>query len=154
MEVSDPLEVVKRFESLMVSRLKEGDGPSDEERMQQILDVLDPDVVFHVTPAIPHGGEHIGHEGFLKLREAFTRAWILVSGGNHEYIDVGDGARAIVLTNPSVFKSRRTGTVVSFRMVELITVRNGKIVDFIPFYWDTVQIAEAAGGIEAARVGG
>jgi ketosteroid isomerase-like protein len=36
-------------------------------------------------------------------------------------------------------------------MVELITVRNGKIVDFIPFYWDTVQIAEAAGGIETAR---
>jgi hypothetical protein len=36
-------------------------------------------------------------------------------------------------------------------MVELITVRNGKIVDFIPFYWDTVQLAQGAGGLEAAR---
>ncbi len=142
--MSEALEVVKRFESLMVQRLNEGEGPSDEERLQQILALLDEDVVFHVCPSLPHGGDHVGHQGFFNLRDAFTKAWILVSGGNHEYVDVGDGERAIVLTNPSIFKSRQSGRVISFRMVELITVRDGKIVEFIPFYWDTVPLAEAA----------
>ena len=28
-----------------------------------------------------------------------------------------------------------------------IGVRNGKITEFIPFYWDTVAMVEAAGGV-------
>jgi len=144
--MSEALDVVMRFESLMVQRLRTEDGVSAEERSRQILELLDPDIVFHVTPSLPHGGDHVGHDGFFELGEAFTRTWNLIEGGNHEYVDAGDN-RVIVLTNPSVFQSKETGRVVSFRMVELVTVRNGKITEFIPFYWDTVAMVEAAGGV-------
>jgi ketosteroid isomerase-like protein len=145
--MSEALEVVKRFEALMVQRLQE-DGMSAEERSRRILELLDPEVVFRVTPSLPHGGDHVGHEGFRRLGERFTEAWHLVSGGNHEYHPIGDD-RVVVFTNPSVFQSRATGETVSFRMVELVTVKNGRIVEFIPFYTDTVALNRAAGGTGA-----
>ena len=36
-------------------------------------------------------------------------------------------------------------------MVELLTVKNGKIVDLMPYYRDTVPEAEAAGMCEIIR---
>jgi len=44
------IEVVQRFESLMVPSLEETDEDAAQHRQEEILSILDPEVVFFATP--------------------------------------------------------------------------------------------------------
>src|SRR5437667_3813340 len=118
--MSEAIEVCKRFGQLMLTA---ADSP---EHFQQMLDLLDPDVRIPVAASLPYGGDHVGPEGFLKMGEGFAKTWNVVDGGTFEYSDAGNG-RVLLEVNPT-FQSREAGRTVPFRMVEVLTVRDGKIV--------------------------
>jgi uncharacterized protein len=139
--VSEALEVVKQFGALMIQDLPKGDAESSpEERLQQILDMLDAEVSIPVPAALPYGGEHRGHEGFLEMGQGFAQTWNIVDGGVGGYADLGDG-RVLAFYNP-VFESRATGRSVSFKQVEVLTVRDGKIVELVPYCFDTAELVK------------
>jgi hypothetical protein len=138
------LEVVRQFEDSMVPSLEE-EATSAGGDFAGILELLDPAVVFRPPPSLPHGGDWTGHNGFVKMGETFGEAWNMARAPTFEFFDVSDGR--VLLTASFVLESRETGRTVPVEMVELITVRDGRIVELVPFYRDTVPIATAAGTI-------
>ena len=143
---SENVEVVKRFESLMVPSIEEDDARAAGSGFDQVLALLDPDVTFHATSSLPHGGKYTGHDSFLKMCEQFRDLWDLVGGVELQYID-GGGDKVITLASFTA-ESKHTGKTVPVRMVEEVTVRDGKIVELVAYYFDTVPIIEAGGGIK------
>jgi ketosteroid isomerase-like protein len=139
------VEVVRRFESLMVPSLEEEDASASDNRLRQVLDLLDPEVAFHATRSLPHGGDYVGHDSFLKMGEQFRELWNLGDGVELDYIDAG-GDKVITLAAFTI-ESRRTGRSVPVQMVEVVTVRDGKITELVAYYFDTVPIVEAGGGV-------
>ena len=142
------VEVVKRFETMMVPSLQAEDEAAAKGGFEQILELLDENVAFRPTPSLPHGGDWIGHDGFLGLGEAFSAAWELPTGVEFEYLD-GGGDKVVILARFDCV-SRHTGKMVEFKMVEIVTVRDGKITELLPYYYDTIPIVEAAGLLETA----
>jgi len=140
------IDVVKRFETLMVPSLEETDEASAQRRQQEILAILDPEVVFFATPSLPHGGTYVGHDAFFKMGEQFRDLWDIADGVEMEYID-GGGDRVITLASWTAI-SRHTKRAVPVRMVEVVTVRNGRIKELRAYYEDTVPLIEAADGVK------
>lgn len=139
------VEVVRKFEESMVPSLAE-EATSGEGDFQSILALLDTECVFRPPPSIPHGGDWIGHDGFVKMGEAFGEAWNMIEPPKFTFRDAGD---IVLLHATFVLESRETGKRVPVEMVELITVSDGKIVELVPYYRDTVPLSEAAGIVNA-----
>lgn len=140
------IDVVKRFEDLMVPSLEETDHDASEQRLRQILDILDPEVTFYATPSIPHGGTYVGHDAFFKMGEQFRDLWEIGDGVQIDYID-GGADRVITLAEWTAI-SRHTGKSVPVRMVEVLTIRDGRIKELRAFYEDTMSLSEAADGMK------
>jgi uncharacterized protein len=140
----DNVDVVKRFEQLMVPALDESDMDASQQRLEQIKTVLAPDVVFHAAPTIPHGGTYRGYDAFLKMGEQFRDLWDISAGVELEYID-GGGDKVITLARWTGV-SKLTGKAVPVDMVEVVTVKGGRITELRAYYEDTVPMSEAAGG--------
>jgi ketosteroid isomerase-like protein len=140
----DNVAVVKRFEQLMVPALDESDADASQHRLEQIKSVLDPDVVFHASPTIPHGGTYRGYDAFFKMGEQFRDMWDISAGVELEYID-GGGDKVITLAKWTGV-SKLTGKAVPVDMVEVVTVKSGRITELRAYYEDTVPLSEAADG--------
>ena len=140
------VDVVKRFEALMVPALEETDDEAAQRRHEEVLSILDPEVVFFATPSIPHGGTYRGHDAFFKMGEQFRDLWEIGDGVELEYVDGGDD-RVITLAFWTAV-SRHTGRSVPVRMVEVVTVRDGRIKELLAYYEDTVPLIEAADGVK------
>lgn len=137
------VDLVRRFEESMVPSLEEEDAAVAQSGFERILAMLDDQVVFRPPPSLPHGGDHVGHDGFVHMGQVFADAWEMVEAPSFDYIDAG-GDR-VVLTIAFVLRARATGAEVPVEMVEVVTVRDGKIVELVPYYRDTVPLARAAG---------
>jgi ketosteroid isomerase-like protein len=146
------VEVVQRFESLIVPSIEAVETSAAQGGFEQVVELLDPNVRIHATTSLPHGGEFVGHDSFLKMGEQFHDLWNLVGAIEFEYLDGGDDK--VVTLASFTLESRRTGRSVPVRMVEIVTVRDGKITELEAYYYDTVPIIEAGGcvtGRETAR---
>ena len=140
------VDVVKRFEALMVPALEETDHEAAQRRQEEIFSILDPEVVFFATPSLPHGGTYVGHDAFVKMGEQFRELWDIAEGVEMDYVDGGDD-RVITLASWTAV-SRHTGRAVPVRMVEVVTVRDGRIAELRAYYEDTVPLIEAADGVK------
>jgi ketosteroid isomerase-like protein len=138
------IDVVKRFEELMVPALDESDAHLSEKRLERIKAVLDPDVVFYASPSIPHGGTYRGYDAFFKMAEQFRELWDISTGVELRYIDAGDDTVITLAKWTGV--SKLTGKAVPVDMVEVITIQDGRIAALSAYYEDTVALSEAADG--------
>jgi ketosteroid isomerase-like protein len=127
------VEVVQRFEDAFVR----GD-------MDEVLSLLTHDVVVHEAPSLPYPGDHRGHDGFLRLADAFNAVWEIVSDLDLTFLDAGE-TRVVVLVAFDVM-TRPTGVPLRLRLAEVYTVRDGRIADLDVYYRDTAAIVEATGG--------
>jgi ketosteroid isomerase-like protein len=141
--VSEAFDVVQRFQSLMVHNLSEDEAQTPEHRLAQIAAMLAPDVVFRVAESLPYGGVFVGVDGFLAMGERFGQTWEILDGGRFHHVDAGDGL--VIASVDPTFRSCATGRTVSFQMVEFITVRDGRISELVPYYFDLVPLLEAIG---------
>jgi hypothetical protein len=142
------VEVVRKFEEMMVPSLEQEDEADARVGFEEILALLDKNVAFRPTSVLPHGGDWIGHQGFIEMGEAFNRAWELPTGVSFQYLD-GGGDTVVIIASFDMI-NKHTGKSVHVDMVEIVTVKNGKITELVPYYYDTIPIVEAAGGIKAA----
>lgn len=103
---------------------------------------LDPEVVLYQAPGLPFTGTGTwrGHEGMERFLVAFSEAWESMEFLDQEHW--GDGG-TVVVRNRVRFRARATGREVDTLILQLVTVRNGRILEFRPFYWDPKAIADA-----------
>ena len=140
--MSEAIDVVKRYAAAATASMPEdGSGTSAQERLQRLLDMLDPDIRISVAASVPYQGEYVGHGGFLALGEQFGKTWQVIDNGAAGYSDLGDG-RVVGFYNPT-FRSIATGRTVTVGVVEILTVRDGRIAELKPYYSDTVGLVEA-----------
>jgi ketosteroid isomerase-like protein len=137
------VDVVIRFEQSMVPSLELEDADAATAGFEKILALLDAEVVFRPPMSLPHGGDWTGHDGFVEMGQVFNGAWEMIEPPKFDFMDAG-GDRVVLIAH-FIIKSRETGTHVPVDMVEIVTVRDGKIVELVPYYRDTVPLSQAAG---------
>ncbi|RSS50913.1 nuclear transport factor 2 family protein [Streptomyces sp. WAC01280] len=98
-----------------------------------------PDVVLHQAAALPYGGTWRGHAGLERFFLAMSRVWESFDMTEQEFL--ATGATAVVLTRVRA-RARATGRELTFPILQTITVRDGRIAEVRPFYWDTAAIAD------------
>jgi uncharacterized protein len=144
-DASEAVEVVRKFGALMTRDLSD-DGTTPEQRLAEIMELVHPEVVLPVAGSLPYGGVHTGHEGFLSMGGDFAKTWVIVEN-NTELRSMDDG-RVAVFYDPT-FESVETGRRVTFKMVEIIRVEDGKIAELVPYYFDTVELVETFSDVKA-----
>ncbi|MCX4825785.1 nuclear transport factor 2 family protein [Streptomyces sp. NBC_01142] len=108
-----------------------------------------PDVVLHQADALPYGGTWRGHEGMEKFFLAMSQVWKSFDMVEQEFLATGE--TAVVLTQVRG-RARATGRELTFPILQTIRVKEGRISEVRPFYWDTAAIADACvGPTPAAR---
>jgi ketosteroid isomerase-like protein len=127
------VDIVQRFEDAFVR------GDLDE-----VLSLLAPDLVVHEAASLPYAGDHRGHDGFLRLAEAFNSVWKMTSDLDLTLLDAGE-EYVVGLVQYDVV-SRATGVPFRLDHVEVYTVRDGRIADLDIYYKDTAAMVEITGG--------
>lgn len=102
-----------------------------------IAELLHQEVVMHQAPSLPYAGEWKGHDGFRLWMDAFSKAWSALAVENPKLHVSGD---TVFSRSTLVATARASGISVSFPMLQEIRIRDGKISEFRPFYWDTATL--------------
>lgn len=131
-----PKQVLERFYD--AERRYMAGGASFEEIFGPILA---PDVALHQSPDLPWGGEYLGFERYKDWAAAMSAAFTSVDVQNAEFLETDD---KVVVVCRLVTCSRMTSAVMDCPMVQVVTVKNGKITDFRPFYWNVPDYVAAA----------
>jgi len=106
-----------------------------------------PDVVLHQAEALPYGGTWRGHEGMARFFAAMARTWAAFDLAEQEFLATGQTAVVRTLVRAC---ARATGRELEFPILQTITVRDGRITEVRPFYWDTAAVAAACGQATSA----
>ncbi len=131
--MSTPKRVLEQFYD--AERRYMASGASFEETFGP---TLAPDVVLHQSPDLPWGGEYIGFERYKEWAAAMSATFDQVDVQDAEFFEAGD---KVVVVCRLVTRSRVTRAVLDYPMVQVVTVKNGKITDFRPFYWNVPEYA-------------
>ncbi|WP_245789103.1 nuclear transport factor 2 family protein [Streptosporangium canum] len=102
---------------------------------------LDPEVVLHQAPGLPFTGTGTwrGHEGMERFLAAFSEVWESMEFLEQEHWGDGD---TVVVRNRVRFRARATGREVDTLILQLVTVRDGRMLECRPFYWDPAAVAD------------
>jgi ketosteroid isomerase-like protein len=99
-----------------------------------------PGVVLHQAAALPYGGTWRGHDGMTRFFLAMSETWEAFEIGEQEFLAAGE---TVVVHTQVRARSRATGRELAFPILQTITVRDGRITEVRPFYWDTAAIVAA-----------
>lgn len=98
------------------------------------------DVELHQADALPYGGTWRGHDGLARFFLRMGEVWEAFDMVEQEFLATGE--TAVVLTQVRA-RARATGRELGFPILQTITVKDGRITEVRPFYWDTRAIADA-----------
>ena len=99
------------------------------------------DVVLHQSPDLPFGGEYVGHQRYQAWADAMSAIFDRVDAREPEFFEKGD---TIVIVCTLATRVRATGREMKQPMVQIVTVKNGLITEFRPFYWNVSEYFAAA----------
>ena len=116
----------------------------------ELRKTLSPNVVLHQSPDLPFGGEYRGHAGYEQWARTMASIFDQLEVKEREFFESGD--KVVVLCR-FVTRSRINGSIQDFPMTQVVTVKQGRIIDFRPFYWNTPAYIAAAerGAAESDR---
>ena len=137
-----PKEVLNRFYEAERIYMSAG-GKAGGASFDGFAATLDPNVVLHQTPDLPWGGEYIGVKRYADWAAHMSDVFDRVDVQDVEFVETGD--KVIVLCTLET-RSRKTRETMRRPMVQIVTVKAGKIVDFRPFYWHVPDYVAAVEG--------
>jgi ketosteroid isomerase-like protein len=105
--------------------------------LDAIFTLYDESCVIREAPSLPWGGEFVGHEG---LRELLARMTTNFDISSRVVEILGSSDTAIVALIEMELRSKRTGRRLDMKVAEVTRSRDGRIVEQMPFYWDTQLI--------------
>ncbi len=136
----DAKHVLLRFYKAEATYMKTqpSEGPADFSEMRK---TLSEDVVLHQSPDLPFGGEYIGHRGYEQWAIAMKAIFDKLEVSEQQFFEAGD---KVVVFCRFTTRSRINQLTQDFPMVQVVTVKNGVITDFRPFYWNVPAYFAAA----------
>jgi ketosteroid isomerase-like protein len=134
------IQVLERFYEAERHYMQAG-GPSAGASFDGMAATLDPDVVLHQSPDLPWGGDYVGHAGVRDWSVKMSDAFDYLDVREAEFFEKGD---TVVIICRVIMRSRRHGNQLDYPMSQVVTVRDGRIVEFRPFYWNVPEYAAAA----------
>ena len=130
-----PVETLKRFYEAEAAYLASGGGD-----FSGIAATLDPECVLRQPRSLPYGGEWRGHSGFEAWMKAFGEQWWSLEVKDSELYPNGD----VIVSKSHVYAvAKKTGQDADWPLLQFFRLRNGKIVELLPFHWDTTRLLEA-----------
>ena len=100
-------------------------------------------VVLHQSPDLPWGGDFIGVDRYADWAAHMSSVFEMVDVQDVEFVETAD---KVVVLCTLVTKAHLTGEIMRRPMVQVVTVQEGRIVDFRPFYWNVPDYVAAAEG--------
>jgi uncharacterized protein len=111
-----------------------------EDAFEDVARCLDSNIVLYEAAGLPFGGTWHGHAGIRQFFAEMSQHWESFAVTDREFII--DGDTAVVLNHVSA-RASATGKELSFPILQLARLKNGRITEIRPFYWDTAAIADA-----------
>ncbi|AUX42405.1 uncharacterized protein SOCE26_038360 [Sorangium cellulosum] len=113
-------------------------GKTDD--FETILSFMDPDLVIQEAESLPYGGTYHGPEGFHRLIarvfESVRSLHVEVEG----MLADGDQVIAMLRVKLGLKGSDREFET---KVAEYWRLRDGKVIELRPFYWDTAALVSA-----------
>lgn len=97
------------------------------------------DLVMHVPPGLPFGGDYHGWDGYLRMFKELASYFTELKASEAQFASAGD--KVIVMSSLSG-RVAKNGKPISFAITAVWTVKDGKVVDIVPFYYDTKSMSE------------
>lgn len=115
-------------------------------QIEEMKKLLDPSVRVVEAASLPYGGTFEGIDGLMQVLGTVFEVWKDCKVDIRDI--VGDGEWVVGLT---VMSGASTATGQSFAMdlAEVFRVRNGRIVEIQPFYFDTKRLHDLHHGAAA-----
>ena len=134
-----PKHVILRFYEAEARYMQNTEsGAASFEEMRK---TLSPAVTLHQSPDLPFGGDYAGHDGYENWAKKMSAMFDRLEVQDQEFFEKDD---KVVVTCRLVTRSRVNGSMQDYPMVQVVTVRDGKIIDFRPFYWNVPEYVAAA----------
>lgn len=138
-KVDSPFRVLERFYEAERQYMQAG-GANAGASFEGMAATMDPDVALHQSPDLPWGGEYRGHQGFKDWSVKMSECFDFLDVRDPEYFEKDD---KLVILCRLVTRSRLHGYELDRPMAQVVTVRDGKITDFRPFYWNVPEYVKA-----------
>ena len=136
---NSPREVLERFYAAERIYMAAG-GVLAGASFDGIGATLHPDVQLHQSPDLPWGGEWHGYEAYKGWSVEMSRYFDVVDVQDAQFLTTDN---QVVVLCTLVTRSRNTGRTLSAPMVQVVTVEDGQITEFRPFYWNVAQYVAA-----------
>ena len=133
-----PRDVIQRFYTAEAAYMNAG-GPDAHASFADMAATLDPDVVLHQSPDLPWGGEFRGHAGYEDWALQMSRAFDRLEVKETRFFTESD---TVVITCRLVTRSRASGETLDLPMTQVVRIRDGRIAEFRPFYWNVPAYRE------------
>ena len=131
-----PRQVLERFFEAE-RRYMQDAGASFKEFAATLAD----DVVLHQSPDLPWSGEYVGPKRYEEWARAMSAVFDQVDMRHPQFFEQGD---TVVIVGTLATRIRVTGETMEMPMTQVVTVKEGKITDFRPFYWNVPAYVAAA----------
>ena len=110
-----------------------------EEEMRKFLH---PEIRVIEADSLPYGGIHEGPDAFMELIPTVFGTWRDCNVKVNKWISEGD---CVILLGVMTGSGRTTGTPFEVPIAEVWTFLDGKIIEVVPYYFDTKMLADVAG---------
>ncbi len=135
-----PKQTLERFYEAEAAYMQ-AQGTTGNASFDAMKETLSPEVVLHQSPDLPFGGEYVGHKRYEEWAAAMSAIFDHLEVREPQFFEKGN---QVIVTCRFVTRSRLSGVVQDLPMVQVVTVKEGKITDFRPFYWNVPQYTVAA----------
>ncbi|MDY6901473.1 MAG: nuclear transport factor 2 family protein [Cyanobacteriota bacterium] len=107
--------------------------------LETILSTLHPEFQLYEVESLPYKGTWEGHQGATEFFSAFMKTWENPRMEGLEFFDIGS---EVVVRFTLKATAKNTSKVIEMPITEFIKVKDGKVIEILPFYQDTAKIAE------------
>lgn len=97
------------------------------------------DLVMHVPQGLPFGGDYRGWDGYLNMFKQFAVYFTDLKSFEAKFAAMDD--KVIVMAGLAG-RVKKTGKPISIPITAIWQVKDGKVVDIVPFYYDTKAISD------------
>jgi ketosteroid isomerase-like protein len=113
---------------------------SAEEDLSGIAGIFHPDIVVHEPASLPYAGDWQGHESLGRLFKNMHNVW---SSMNVENMRATIDNDTLFMFCTLVTTARKSGKEVRQPFAEILKIKDGLVIEGIPFYYDTAAICTA-----------
>ncbi|KAK0886972.1 hypothetical protein LTR02_017663 [Friedmanniomyces endolithicus] len=136
---NSPKAVLMRFYDAERRYMTAG-GKAGGASFDEFASTMDPNIVLHQTPDLPWGGEYVGVDRYADWAAHMSSVFDVVHVQDAEFLETAD--KVVVLC--TLHTTDKRGDKMAMPMVQVVTVENGLITNFRPYYWHVPSYVAAS----------